>query len=235
MEREQYLKIYENGIRHINAAELLAEQGHYGFASSHLVLGMEELIKYQVVLSDPARAGVVDIQPHELFEDKEVNPNHRKSVFRDHGTKHDLVKEFQIASSPEFMMKHLDYVFHVATGQELSSEHLETRTNRFKQLGSFLAGAYQEICIPQSEKEAFFNWLGNANALKNKGFYVDSKSGSTETPADISRDEYLISVKYVVAIQKQTEVLKDLDMTDDEFDDYMNSPIDSNSGSQEDI
>jgi AbiV family abortive infection protein len=234
MERKQYLQIYENGINHINTATSLATLGHYGFACSHLVLGMEELIKYQVVMNNSSIEEGIDAKSHELFDDKEVNPNHRKSVFRDHSTKHELIKEFQEASSPEFMNNHIDYVFHLATGQDLKEEHLETRRNRFKQFGSFLGGAYQEICIPQTERAIFSKWLNEANTLKNRGFYVDSKNGNVETPSEITEQEYILAFRFVDTIRKQTEVLKDLDITDDEFDDFMNSPIGSDDDDRDD-
>ena len=115
-DRDSYNKIFDNGLLHINGARILAEQGAFGFAVSHLILGIEELIKYQVVQTHFANSNV--------FADKEVNPENRNSIFRDHMKKHDLIKEFQQAKSDEFALGFQDYIFQKATGQELQEKHL---------------------------------------------------------------------------------------------------------------
>jgi len=216
--RENYNKIFENGLNHINAAKLLANSSLFGFAISHLILGIEELIKYQVMLSYFADT--------KLF-DEDINLKNRKSIFRDHIKKHDLIKEFQQSISKEFSSDYFDYLFHKWTGQELTQKHLEIEKNRFKEIGSFISVSYTDINIPEEERDAFFKWLGNANNFKNNGFYVNWTGELTfETPSDIKKEDYDLALKFTEAFLKQTEeVIKDLDMTDDELMAYLNTEL----------
>ena len=46
--REKYKKIFENGVSLVESAEKVAEMNNFGTATSLLILGLEELIKYQV-------------------------------------------------------------------------------------------------------------------------------------------------------------------------------------------
>jgi AbiV family abortive infection protein len=217
MDRDNYNKIFNNGLAHINSAKILADNNSYGFAISHLILSIEELIKYQVVMTHN-----VD---NTLF-DKEANPQKGKSVFRDHLTKHDLIREFQQSISGGFSEKFIGSVFHKATGQPLKPEHIDVQTNRFKETGNFLNVAYKEINIPEDERQDFFDWLGKANEKKNKGFYVNPNNGIYESPSEIIKDEYVTAFKYADAILKQTEVIKSLDITEDEFIAFMNMEVD---------
>lgn len=216
-DRDNYNKTFDNGVAHINAAKLLADNGNYGFAISHSILGIEELIKYQVVLNYFA--------DNTLFADKEINPKNRNSIFRDHLKKHDLLKEFQQSISKEFSDTFHDYVFHLATGQELNEKHLEIQKNRFKEIGSFFSVSYNEINIPEGERQSFFEWLDEANNLKNNGFYVNWTTTNFEAPNDIEKSHYETALKFVDAILKQTEVIKSLDLTDDEFIEILNSDL----------
>lgn len=81
MERKDYNQIYENALNLINSAKKVAELKNYGTAVALLILGLEELIKFQVVL-DKSAAG-------QDFSEEEFN-----KVFRNHRTKHSILKEF---------------------------------------------------------------------------------------------------------------------------------------------
>lgn len=215
--KDSYNKIFDNGLLHINSAILLAEHNIFGFAISHLILGIEELIKYQVVLTHFADSTV--------FSDKEVNPLNRNSIFRDHLKKHELIKEFQQSIFNEFANDFNDYIFHKATEQSLKEKHLEIEKNRFKEWGNFLNVAYREINIPETQRETFFEWLKNANDTKNKGLYVNQTDTTFESPSEITKAEFEISLNFANAILEQTKVIKSLDLTDDEFMDILNSDI----------
>jgi AbiV family abortive infection protein len=211
-ERIEYIKIFENGIDHINCGKVLADQEFFGFAISHLILGIEELIKYQVVMTSSA--------DESLFTEKE-----KKAVYKYHDSKHTLIKEFQEALSKEFSSVFLDYVFHLATDRELEEKHIAISQNRFKEIGSFLYHSYQEINIPANERDSFFEWLRNANSLKNDGFYVNVSEAGIWIPKNLTSTHYATAFKYAEAIRKQTEIIKSLDITDDEFRDILNSEI----------
>lgn len=205
MTREQYNKIFNNGQAHIDASKILANNGDYGFAISHLILGIEELIKYQIVYTNICS------------EDQVFTNNEFNDVFYKHRTKHSLLEEFQKAISSEFSEDFIESVFYEFAGRELEEKHKKVRANRFKEMGSFMAIAYSEINISENEKENFFNWLNQANELKNRGFYVDRIDRILQSPEDISKEEFELAFKYANAILKQTEVIKQLDITDEEF------------------
>jgi len=216
-DRDNYNKIFDNGLLHIESAKLLADNGSFGFAISHLILGIEELIKYQVVLTHCA--------DEKVFTDKEINPKNRNSIFRDHLIKHNLIKEFEQSISTEFATDFLDYIFHKATEQELTEKYLAIEKNRFKEWGCFFNMAYSEINIPETERLSFFEWLKTANDTKNKGFYVNWTDTSLDSPSDIKKGQFETAMNYTNAILKQTEVIKSLDITDIEFMDLLNSDI----------
>ena len=104
--REDYIKIFENGLSHIDCAKKLANNNHFGFATSHLILGLEELIKYQVI-----QVHSVD---NKLFEDKEAT-----SIFYSHRKKHKLLKEFQEAISKNFSKDFMELLIYKITGKNL--------------------------------------------------------------------------------------------------------------------
>ncbi len=215
-DRDNYNQIFDNGVAHIDSAKLLASKGYFGFAISHLILGIEELIKYQVVYS---------YFSNNRDFDKDVDPNEKNSVFTKHFKKHDLLKEFQLSMTEEFTTAFQDYVFHRATGQELTEKHLEIEKNRFKEWGNLFRSAFAEINIPDEKKDAFFCWLKNANNMKNQGFYVNWESAIFESPKSIIQSSYENALEYASAILMQTEVIKSMDLTGDEFMDMLNSDL----------
>jgi AbiV family abortive infection protein len=217
IDRDNYNKIFDNGLLHIDTAKILADNGSFGYAISHLILGIEELIKYQVVL--------MHFADNTLFADKEVDQGNRHSVFRDHLKKHDLIKEFQQSISKEFASDFQDYIFRKATGRELTEKHFAVERNRFKEWGSFFSVSFSEINIPETEQQAFFEWLNKANDTKNKGLYVNWKNSNFESPSDIQKNQFETALIYANAILKQTEAIKSMDLTDDEFMDFLNSDI----------
>ena len=216
-DRDNYNKIFENGRAHIQSAKLLASQKEYGFATSHLILGLEELVKYYLV-----QIHSVD---DSIFTDNEMKQENRKSIFRNHQTKHHLLKEFQEAISPDFSETFIEYLFFKSIGKELEEKHIVVQNNRFKEIGSFFGIAYSEINIPDNEKSEFYDWLKSANDLKNQCFYAHLSGNTIETPKDITSKTYETSLRYTSAILKQILVLKELDITEDEFIDFLNSDL----------
>ena len=67
----------------MECAEILAKNKMFGYAISHLILAIEELIKYQVIMTRS-----VNKYP---FDDV-IEPPKGKSVFNDHTTRGRLTK-----------------------------------------------------------------------------------------------------------------------------------------------
>jgi AbiV family abortive infection protein len=204
--REEYLKIFDNGCLHIECAQILAKNGQFGFATSHLILGLEELIKYQVFKTYS--------YDETVFLDKETDSKSPDSIFRRHKTKHKLLKEFQEAISESFSEDFIEYLLYNTLGKTLTEKRKKIEKNRFREIGSFLGVAYREINIPDHEKSNFTKWLEDADNLKNSGFYVDAEF---RTPKEITENVYETALRYTNAILEQTRVIKNLDITDEEF------------------
>ncbi|MGB1204178.1 MAG: AbiV family abortive infection protein [Chitinophagales bacterium] len=207
--REKYEKIFENGVSLIESAQKVAEINNYGTATSLLILGLEELIKYQVFLNN--------LGEEDVFEQSEF-----KKVFSDHKTKHSLISELQEATFPEFTERFLEYVFQLATNQTLTENNLKIEQNRFKENGVYFNSLYQEIKLSKEEILDFQKWLKHANSLKNKGFYVSLKKNQWTFPSQISKKEFKNALKYALAVKNQVEVSKSLDLTEQEFIDFLN-------------
>ena len=214
-DRDNFNKIYENGLSHLTSAEILADNNEFGFAISHLVLGIEELIKYQVISAH--------YDNHTLFTDSEINPNKSQSIFKYHQTKHKLLEEFIEAGSNKFAQTFNEYVLHLATGKDLNTEHLKIQENRFKEIGNIINGAFSETNFTEELRMTFFTWLKDANNNKNNGFYVDFRNNLWKSPKDFLKEDYEIALKYANVILNQTKIIKDLDIDDDEFIDLFNS------------
>ena len=210
--RSKYNQIFENGVAHITAATLLANGGRFDFAISHIVLGIEELIKYQVMLNYFCQ--------NPGFKEEDI-----KAVFAKHKAKHSLLEEFQISISEEFGNDFHEYIFKSITGQQPTKSQEDTQANRFKEIGAFLSIAYKDINLSNEDRKAFFSWLKGANDLKNKGFYVDYNNNAWWFPNSLRESDFLTALKFATAIKNQIEAIKSLDITDDEFIDFMNTEV----------
>lgn len=208
MNRSDYNQIFDNGVKHIEGAKILAHHEMYGFAISHLILGIEELIKYHAVMTKS-----VNNYP---FDDV-INPQNKKSIFRNHSTKHELLKEFQEAISDDFSTKFYQVIKARATGENLTENYSAILKNRFKEWGFFFNMAGSQMNIPKEERNSFFDWLAKANDTKNNGFYVDLKDEIIETPERFFEEDFKTSLSYATSILKQTEFMKSVDLTDDEI------------------
>lgn len=216
--REQYNMIFDNGVRHLDASELLAKSEMYGFAVSHVVLGIEELIKYHVVSIYVSTEG--DTQ---LFA-QESNPENRDSVFRSHLAKHDLIKEFQLAISEEFAEVFANSLFKQMMGHELNDREKEAMNNRFRSTCAFLGVAYRELNLTDDQRAVFGQWLQTANSSKNNGFYVNWIGDDVIAPTKFTKEQYEQAILFGNTVKAHTQVIKDLDITDEEFIEIMNGP-----------
>lgn len=216
MTRYQYNKIFDNGVKHMECAEILAKNQMFGYAISHLILAIEELIKYQVIMTRS-----VNKYP---FDDV-IDPPKGKSVFNDHTTKHNLIKELNEASSDAVTTKLFESLLMSSKGINLSQDEA-TSKNRFKQWGVFFRVAAASFNISEEKLKMFSEWLNDANKNKNDGFYVDWKKNQLKTPERFIIDDYEIALDYASSLLKKTEFMKSVDLTDEEILDWQkkNSP-----------
>jgi len=209
--REDYNQIFTNGINHLSAADELASKELYGFAISHTILGIEELIKYQIV-------------QYISKESSNFNTEILK-IYRDHLTKHSLLKEFIASTTKEFYEGGVEVLYTVIIQDELSDALESIYKNRFRQLGMFLHVAYKDLNISNEELKALLDWLDQANNLKNDGFYVDYRNGKVKNPNDLTIDHYQQAKRFGEIVRLYTSVIKSLDFTEEEFIDMLNEKI----------
>lgn len=214
--RNEYNKIYENAVQHIECAKLLSNEQMFWFAISHLILGIEELIKYQVVMTTE----VNDYSFGDIIESK-----NRNSIFRNHLTKHDLAKKFQKATEGAFAKKFLEASFLKLSGQDLAKDYEEVLKNPFKEWGAFFAVTSKEMSFPDEERKVFFEWLEKANDTKNNGFYANVTGDSIDTPGTFSIEEYKKAERCASLLLRQTEFMKSVDLSDEEFDSLMKREV----------
>lgn len=143
---------YENGCRHLAVSELLAEQENYGFAVSHLILGIEEIIKALILIF--------------LNSDRHfISHNHKEKLFANHGFKHLNIKKFLLALTSESMDDYdsnwFDYYFSINSN------------NNFQQKAYMMSKLLNLGQISGQQIDKIAALLADANDLKNKGFYVD--------------------------------------------------------------
>jgi hypothetical protein len=170
------------------------------------------LIKYQIIYAHNNEKNI--------FTTKEV-----EDIFKHHKTKHKLIREFQNSISEEITKIRNEYIFKVSTDQNVDKEVEVLKNNRFCGIGSLLHNAYREIVFADSEKKDFLDWLDNADKLKNDGFYVDYKNDKWKFPSDLTVTDYQTALRYANLILKQTEIIKSLDLTDEELINILNSEI----------
>ena len=204
MLRTERVRINDNAITLLESAQIIAGIGYYGLASSLLILSMEEFIKYQIVLHN---AG-----DEEAFDKDEV-----AGVFRRHKVKHSLLIEFQQSLSADSNRAFEEEMFKFATNQMVNEKDKEVEANRFMNIGSFIGIAFKEINLNETDRIEFIDWLTRADELKNKGLYVNLLSSPKSFPSDVGKEEYGQALKFAIAVQKQTQVMKDLDLTPEEF------------------
>ena len=147
------------------------------------MLGIEELIKYQVYLNY--------LTKKDLFTEDEI-----KGIFRKHKIKHNLLQEFSKSLSSESTETFLSYTFKSVTGQTLTEKELEIENNRFKEIGSFLNVAYKELNLSEQERNKFIAWLNKADNFKNEGFYVDNSNNKWSFPSDFKKADFLVAYRF---------------------------------------
>ena len=218
MDRDDYNLCFISGKKHIDSARIMADIKNYGTAVTLLILGLEELIKYLVIqtaLSDKTR-----------FSESEIN-----KVFSDHTTKHKIIIEFLESTKQNFGEKFRFSIFNKSNNNISSNELREIQENRFKEFGSMVGVI--ENSLTENEIDLFIEWLNNhANNDKNNGLYVNRNDKSKSinqtklvSPTNIGKSDYEFILKFADSFLNQAIFSKDIDMTDEEFMEFLTSDI----------
>lgn len=172
----------QNARRHLRAASALGKMRYYGFASAHVVLAIEELAKAWVL----ALCGMgVKIPPEMMTE-----------ILIKHAPRHAITFGFLYV----FMIQHVVLRISKRVQQrhrvkgyppELRDEWAAELTREFESLSSR---------SPKTEPVlAVWQWIRDANDLKNRGLYVDFDGAKWVNPQRISARSFAFG--YGVAAQ----------------------------------
>jgi len=215
IEREEYVKIYKNAVSLFESAKTLALQSKYGVAISLLVLSMEEFLKYYISAN--------------YFRDNssEFSESELKDLFRYHRKKHSLLIELAKSSSQEFLDNYDSFTAKNFFGEEhigkLNDVEQKMKLNRFTNFGAFWNVAFKDERLREADCNSFAKWLKHADSLKNKGLYVDYGKDELKSPDILGKKDYNEALLYASVIKGQVEVVKNCDMTDEEFLNFLQS------------
>lgn len=158
---------YENSLRHIKYSNIAANESDYGFAVSHLILGIEELIKALLL---------VCCDGNRYF----LSTNEKERVFAQHNFKHLNIKQLFTSLSDENIEEYHENPF---------STYVLDNSNKFQSTAHFLSKGLSIGTLGENELETLISLLDKANDFKNKGFYVDYRGG-WKLPEEIEIDTY---------------------------------------------
>ncbi len=188
---------YENSKKHFKYSGLAAESKDFGFAVSHLVLGVEELLKGLILLC-------LDRYPHFIDSDS------KEKIFSQHNFKHFNAKEFLTALTVDSIGGYFrDPLYH------LNSRNV---ANKFQRTAVFISKNLSKGEIVDDEIDDLVKLMDKANYYKNRGFYVDYDSG-WRIPEDIKEPLY---IQYKTLADKLMNFIEPLFITplDDERMEY---------------
>lgn len=205
IKRNDYNKIFDNAIEQFETASLLSANSKFGIATSHLILGIEELMKYQVIML---------LMVNRLSFENDILPAKGKSVFNDHIFKHSLAIEFQESICPKSFNEFFRSLNDSKGNLEIARDSLK---NRFESWGFIFQLFGPDWIIPIEKRKEFFHLMKIANNEKNAGFYTSYQNGKIVSPDKFTESDYIKILFFTNIILKQTAFMKSVDLTDEEI------------------
>lgn len=208
IKRQDYNKIFDNGIYHYQTGVNLAAQKQFRLATSVIILSLEELMKYLAIMLSE-----VNKFPFE----NEISPERGPSIFNDHKLKLKLALEFQEAISTNLAVQ---FFQNLKKSNGNSAEAKKKFSNRFIEWGLIFCIFPPEWRIPKSKFQEFKHWLLKANQLKQQGFYAYERNGKILSPIEFKKEHYLTTHYFTSIIVKQVSYMKEVDLSNEEFEEW---------------
>lgn len=216
LSKTQYDKIFSSAQNLIESAAFLASKGNFHHATSLLILSMEELMKYQIIM-----LLMVNKLPFEVM----AFPQSGKSVFNDHPLKHNLAIQFQEACSSGNFNLTMHTLFN---SNFILNQALPKLENPFAVWGFMFHFFGEDWIIPEKRMKEFLQLMNSANHTKNAGFYADIKNDRIISPTQINNKHYTQYLYFTNILFKQTAFMKSVDINNEEFEQWKNSPNETN-------
>ncbi|CCH01948.1 hypothetical protein FAES_3942 [Fibrella aestuarina BUZ 2] len=182
---------FANAEVHFECADHIATLGHYGMASSHLVLAAEEAVKSFVCWAKLFGLDMPD-KVDKYFSQHSPRHNAARelySLFRDVLAIQDQIKALVPRLGIAFVTEQLD------KGITLDEHFIQTTL--VEALAPQVALETGRLLLEQKASHDLYQeridrkWWNNANGLKNRGFYVDHEDNKGWLlPQQISKAEY---------------------------------------------
>ncbi|GAA0548308.1 hypothetical protein [Chitinophaga japonensis] len=182
---------FENSKRHLLYADMAQTQKDYGIGVSHLVLGIEEMIKSLLLISSY-------VYPYLL------KPNEKQDLFIKHDYKHLNIKEFLTSlSDPNIESCH-------------QNPFDGGSDNKLQTVAHFLSKGLRLGSLQPIEVKQLIELMNKANTLKNCGFYVDYRH-KWVLPDNISGKQFLKYHDLAKRLRSYIEPVFTIPITDERF------------------
>lgn len=211
-----YSRILENANEHFEIAELLANNGYYGSAISHLVLCSEELLKAIIIFFDGHGTEIRKIKGMETFFIHHV-PRHvfwatfirfsSKNIYKNLAEFLVKYKFIDESSIPVSELDHLLFRYSKIVNEEHPAEIKKLKADEIEKLKAKL----HELLKPSLEPYYLENlrpmvfFIAQAEKWKQQGFYVDYENIITYPTMVLNLDSYKDVYKSVLLIKNIAE------------------------------
>lgn len=170
-----YRAALKNADQHADSAKRVARGKNYGHAVSHLVLSTEESVKALLFCGQSMGINIRQIKGIQIF-------------FTDHIIRHRFATIFHAMS---FLIEPLVSLF-MKMRDELHEPGVKIRRTKVER--AIESRDEKKLMVAFADFPEMIDWWDEADTQKNKGNYVDYEQ-DVETPADITRAEYVMANK----------------------------------------
>ena len=193
---EGYKLAYANAYKHLDVANAV-ENISFGIANSHLILASEEAIKagmlFMLDFDKDMQNTIVDFDEY----------------FHNHKHKHQMIEA--VESLGLTMEKSLEIGFNVFDGVEQGSLSMSELNKKRGEMRENMAEFLENLIDGKEILDVNENWWKQADANKNKGFYVNLKKklGEWEGPFSITEKEYKKSKEIVTLYVSRIKTMEE--------------------------
>jgi AbiV family abortive infection protein len=191
-----------NADVHYNMSALIAKEGHFPMANSHLILAMEEAIK------------AIFLYLKHIHNDVDFEV---KKMFKKHQHKHEFARDnFDVFYEKGLeVLGQVNEANKIAYSEERLSQLDQEEAENIRIVALALDASYKKMArlnlessLPNIQK-----WFNKADLQKSRGFYVDFQSKQWKIPQEITKEDYKFS-EFVcwslILIARQFKMIEEL-------------------------
>ena len=192
----------DNADIHYSMAALIAKEGHYPMANSHLILAMEEAVK-AIFLYLKYIKNEVNIDVKKMFKKHQ----HKHEFARDnYDVFHNNVIEVLAQIIEAHKISFSEETFSLM--DEIEVENIRVNMQALESRYKRIASLNLKESLPNIHK-----WFNKADLRKSRGFYVDFLNNQWKKPDEITKEDYNFS-EFVcwtlVLLSRQFKMIEEL-------------------------